>query len=338
MTQTERKPIRLALAEDPLTTGEPAPWIGPILALGTRASRFARTHSERQLVVAISVPRRDFAAVLVACGWVMARRTPQARPVMEVMRELESGTPVRVVTEREVILDRFTGLDESVTPPRFYLAGSRWFCGRIRAIEAVQTARDVELPVRMPRPHIGGLGLLAHLDDSWDARLAAPEADLAIVGTLAWIRDDLDAFLGADGIETPHSKALLDDMSKAQEKGKAYKVGFGHGSLLDVLLPETPKSSTAFCRVYASSGFDEQFPLPRELRAVVLDGSGAIKYLAEIEAPVVICILDRSVADETAAELIVQMRNTRGEPVSIREDLGWLAPAGVEALAFTVAL
>jgi hypothetical protein len=257
---------------------------------------------------------------------------------MDVVRDLEPGTHVRVVTEREVILDRFTRLDETVSPPRLRLAGSLWLCGRIRAIKAVEIASDVELPVRMPRPHIGGLGLLAHLNESWDARLAAPEADLAIVGTRVWLQDDLKAFLGADGIEVPRSEALLDDAVKAQEKGKAYKVGFGHGSLLDVVLPDTPKSSTVFSKVYASSRFAEELPLPRELRAVVLDGNGAIKYLGEIEAPVVICVLDRSVGDEAAAELIVQMRNSRGEPVSIKEDLGWRAPAGVEALAFTVAM
>ena len=61
-------------------------------------------------------------------------------------------------------------------------------------------------------------------------------------------------------------------------------------------------------------------------------------YLAEIEAPVVIVILDRSVTDETASEIVVQLRNTRGEPLSVSGDLGWRPPAGIEALAFTVPL
>ena len=71
---------------------------------------------------------------------------------------------------------------------------------------------------------------------------------------------------------------------------------------------------------------------------MILDGNGAVKYLAEIEAPVVICVLDRSVADETGAEIVTQLRNSRGEPVSLSGDLGWQPPAAVEALAFTVAL
>lgn len=337
-TQAERVPVRMALSEDPFATAESAPWIGPLLALGTRASRFARTNFGRQLIVAVSVPRRDFAAVLVACGWVMARPAPENRCVMDVIRDLEPGTHVRVVTEREVILDRFTRLDEAASPPRLCLAGSMWFCGSIRALEAVELAPDVEVPARMPRPHTGGLGVLARLDESWDARLAASEADLAIVGARVWLEDDLKAFLDVDGIEVPRSNALLNDTAKAQQKGKAYKAGFGHGALLDLVLPELPKSATVFSRIYPASRFAEQLPLPGNLRAVVLDGNGAIRYLGEIEAPVVICVLDRSVADETSAEMIVQMRNTRGEPVAIKEDLGWRAPAGVEALAFTVAL
>ena len=71
---------------------------------------------------------------------------------------------------------------------------------------------------------------------------------------------------------------------------------------------------------------------------MILDGNGAISYLGEIETPVAICVLDRSVADETAAELVTQLRNTRGEPLSLSDDLDWRPPQGVEALAFTVAL
>lgn len=101
---------------------------------------------------------------------------------------------------------------------------------------------------------------------------------------------------------------------------------------------EGKRRATWSTRLYASARFADQLPLPKDVRVVVLDGFGAIKYLAEIETPIVACILDRSVADETAAELIVQLRNTRGEPLSIADDLGWRPPAGVEALAFTLAL
>ncbi|MCP5120385.1 MAG: hypothetical protein GY953_57045, partial [bacterium] len=77
---------------------------------------------------------------------------------------------------------------------------------------------------------------------------------------------------------------------------------------------------------------------PAEARACVLDGAGAIKYLTEIETPVVVCVLDRSVSDDAAGEMVVQLRNSRGEPVSIPDELGWRAPDGIEAMAFSVPL
>ncbi|WP_258934186.1 hypothetical protein [Nesterenkonia pannonica] len=89
---------------------------------------------------------------------------------------------------------------------------------------------------------------------------------------------------------------------------------------------------------FSSARLADLLPLPQDLNAVILDGGGAIKYLGDIEAPVVICVLDRSVADESVAELVMQLRNTRGEPLSLMSDLGWQPPDGVEALAFTVAL
>ena len=47
---------------EPLT---PDPWIGAFVSLGSRLRRYADTVSGRQLVVAVSVPRRDYAAALI---------------------------------------------------------------------------------------------------------------------------------------------------------------------------------------------------------------------------------------------------------------------------------
>ncbi|WP_369046797.1 hypothetical protein [Sinomonas sp. P10A9] len=173
---------------------------------------------------------------------------------------------------------------------------------------------ELEVWGRTPRPEPGSVGQWAHLDEDWDARLAAPAADLAIVGTITWLQEDFDARLGRDG----------DGMSPTP--------------IHDLLLPDTAKLGTCFTRTYTSAHLAEQIPLPQEVRAVILDGSAAVKYLQSIETPLVICVLDRSVADETASEILVQLRNSRGEPVSLLQDLVWPAPLGIEALAFTVPL
>ncbi|MFI7252803.1 hypothetical protein [Micromonospora chalcea] len=155
---------------------------------------------------------------------------------------------------------------------------------------------------------------MARLDLAWDARLALPAADLAIIGTTSWLREEFEAHVGREND------------------------GFPSSAIGSLLMPKVARVATWFTRLYSSTRLAEHLPLPHGLKAVILDGSGAIKHLAEIEAPVVICVLDRSVGDETGAEIVTQLRNTRGEPLSLSNDLGWHPPPGVEALAFTVPL
>lgn len=304
-------PVRLALSDSREEAGHAAPWIGPLLALGTRAARYSKHHSRRQLIIAVSVPRRDFAAALIGCGWVLASEAPTLPTPLEALRAMEPGTPVRAVNSRHVVTGSFSALNEATNPPRARFAGSTW---QIEGIRALAALCEPEQPARDLRPEPGSIEHMAHLDITWDARLALPTADLAIVGTMKWLAEDFEAYVSRPGD------------------------GLRPSCIRSLLLPDFGRPATWYTRVYASSRFAEQLPLPKEVRCALLDGRGAINYLAEIEASAVICVLDRSVADETAAEMIVQLRNTRGEPFSLRQDLEWFPPAGVEALAFTVAL
>jgi hypothetical protein len=128
---------------------------------------------------------------------------------------------------------------------------------------------------------------MSGVDRDWVRRLVAPAADLAIVGTKSWIGDDLEAVL-----------ARGDDRDG--------------DSLASLLLPRTEKSATWFSRIYSSSGFADQLPLPDDVLLTILDGQGAIKYLNDVLSPVVVCVFDRSITDESAAEQVVQLRNSRG--------------------------
>lgn len=303
--------VRLVLSESAEQPGRAATWIGPLLALGTRASRHARRISGRQLIIAVSVPKRDFAAALVGCGWVLASEAPTLRDPLEALRELEPGQALRAVNSRHVITGHFSSLDESVNPPRAQFAGSNW---RVDGIRALAPIAELDQSERAPRPDPGSMEHMSRLDIAWDARLAKPAADLAIVGTLTWLKEDFGAHLGRENDGLPAN------------------------SIGEVLMPRVGRAATWFTRLLPSARLADNLPLPPDLNAAILDGNGAVKYLAEIEVPVVICVLDRSVADETAAEMVVQLRNTRGEPISLAEDLGWRPPAGVEAVGFTVAL
>ncbi|MBL5973174.1 MAG: hypothetical protein D3X82_05195 [Candidatus Leucobacter sulfamidivorax] len=157
------------------------------------------------------------------------------------------------------------------------------------------------------------MGRMAGIDRDWLQRLVAPAADLVIVGTKSWINEDMGAILTLDEDTDGDSFATL-------------------------LLPRTEKSATWFSRIYSASGFADQLPLPDDIALTILDGQGAIKYLNDVLTSIVVCVFDRSVADESAAEQVVQLRNSRGEPIVLSTQLGWAPPAGVEALGFTVAI
>jgi hypothetical protein len=289
-----------------------AGWIGLLVALGARAWRNLAQMPGEQLVITITVPRRDFAAVLIGCGWLMAHPAPTLRPPAESLRELAPGTPVRVVAGGSISTSVFRSLDEGSGPARARMeGGAGWLVDKISALFGLP---EIDQPERAPRPSPGIAEQFAGLDRNWDARLACPPTDLAIVGTRAWLLEDAKAYLTVTGRTTaPPSRMSA------------------------LLLPKGMQPATWSTRLYSSAGFADQLPLPPELRAVVLDGAGAIKYLGDVEAPVVICVIDRSIADETAAEFIVQRRNAGSVPVAVAS-LGWRSVPGIEALAFKVPL
>lgn len=310
---TTRKPqsAQLILSESLKEPGIAAPWIGHILVLGSRAARYHRSHADRQLVITISVPTRNYAAALIGCGWVLASDAQALPNPLDTLRAMEPGQALRAVNNSHVITGTFACLDEAKSPPEARFADSRW---RVDDIRALAPLAQLETHEREPRPEPGSLECMALLDHTWDARLAFPLADLAMIGTSKWLNQDFDAYLATAGDDpTPSSIRAL-------------------------LRPKVSGSATWYTRLFASASLADHLPLPNDLKAVILDGNGAIKYLGDIEAPVVVCVLDRSVSDESAAELVRQLRNTRGAPKSVEVDLGWPPPRGVEALAFTMAL
>lgn len=270
--------------------------------MGVRVARYARHHPDRQLIIALSVPRRDFAAALIGCGWTLASSPPPLDSPQEVLSQLKTGAPVRVVTKDRVLLTRITGATNRWPVVEFGNNASFWNGGDILALSAApSTGRYAELH-RVPPGTIGRLSA---------RRLARPTEDLAFVGPRTSLRAEMNAYLSCESIP-----------------------GAGPTRLADLLLPDDPDAATWSTRLYSARGFNGA--LPGGIRAVVLDGTSAIRQLRDIAVPVVFCIVDRSVADESTAEDIVQYRNT-GEALSLREDIGQVPPPGVEVLAFTVA-
>lgn len=327
--------LKLSLSEDPLDPRGAASWVAPLVQLGSRSLQYAETLAGRQLIIAISVPRRDYAAALIGCGWVMATEVPDQPDTASALRSIAPHTPVRIVTSFAVVVDYFIRFDESKTPPRLQLSQSQW---QLSSVRAVMVLDNLEAPIRMPRPSPGALFRLADTEHNWDARLASATADLAIVGTLTWLRDDMKVFVRNENRCPRPTTGAADSSARRAALGGELAPSDGFTSLGDVLMPTGRDAATGFTRLHTSARFVDQLPFPGHVRSVVLDGSGPIRFVAQIETPVVFCILDRSVANETAADILVQLRNSRGEPVSVVDELRWDPPAGIEIMAFTVPL
>jgi hypothetical protein len=309
--------VVLALGQSPLGPWYSAPWILPLVILGSRVARFAGKLPEDQLVVALTLPTRDYAAILIGCGWVAASPAPRLEAPDVVVRELKPGTPIRLVTDQYVETASFTRFDESSNESVIRLGGQGWQMNHVRAVAPLPRGAVWDRR-RQRAPLPGTLSTLTYLDRGWSERLCCPTSDLALVGTVAWLRDDLNVCVG----RTDQATNALGDQARG------------------ILLPKTSGAATWSTRIYPTAAFSDELDrgtLPKNLRAVILDGASAAKALADIEVPVVVAVIDRSVADESAQDALLTVFRGRGTSVSMA-DLCWHPPAGVEALAFTVPL
>jgi len=121
---------------------------------------------------------------------------PSLPPPIEALRELAPGTPVRIVTKGDIRTSVFRSLDEGRRPARVWLDGGGWLVDKINAVSRLP---EFDRPERASRPSPGIAEQFAGLDRDWDARLACPPADLAIVGTRAWLLNDGLAYLTVEG-------------------------------------------------------------------------------------------------------------------------------------------
>ena len=299
--------LTLSDAEIALESSVAAPWIGNLVVLGSRVARWSRAHSDVQIVVALSVPTRDFAASLVACGWMLAAPPPTLDAVALTVASLSPGNPVRVVTTTEVIVDEFWRLDPVRDHLHLRAVGGRWQLGKVAMISRLGVP---EAPLRQPLPSPGVISTMAGLHHDWPTRLCQPPNDFAIVGRVASLRQDMSAFLGRIGEREPIS---------------------------NIVLPKVPNVATWSTRLYPSSHLENE-PIAADLKGVILDGGPAATYLPAVDTPVVVVVLDRSVGDQSPAAGLVSYRNSRGRPLSVLEDLQWSPSPGIEAVAFEVGL
>ncbi|OBF70668.1 hypothetical protein A5750_22885 [Mycobacterium sp. 852002-51613_SCH5001154] len=293
----------------PLTA---APFAAAFLPLGSLLRRYLVRLEGRQLVVALSVPCRDYVAALIGAGWMLSAPAPELDRPIDVFHRAERHTYLRAVTEKKVVTGVFSSLDETRTPPRVITGGKNRTVDWYKAVAVLDDACD-SIESDVPEP--GFLAGLTGAATTWLQRIASPPKDLVLVGTSKWLREDLASRLGNAAVE-----------------------GAAGTALGNYVLPINDKAATWATPIVSSARMREGDEIPSGRTMAVLDGYGAVKHLNNITVPIIVCVIDRSIADDSAAELVVQARVSNTRPISIKEDLRWQPPIGVEALAFTGAL
>jgi hypothetical protein len=297
-----------SLAENAETEPVEVAWAGSYLALGARLARHADSLQRKQLIVVLSVPRRDYVAALVGAGWTLTRPVPAgAGDPLQVARDGGSQAWYRALNASYVYAGELRELNEAVSPPRMRYAGSHF---KVTSFLRMAPAAPLDNERREERVQPGSIVRYTRAIENWEDRLVAPTQDLALVGIESRLRADLEALL--------------------------CRLGDSDGDRLDTLLrPWSHDAATWFSRIFSSATLEEA---PSGYKAVLLDGQGAIKYISETFSPIVLCVIDRSVADETQAESLVNMRRTEGTAVDVGDLLGWRPPVGIEIMGFEVRL
>lgn len=298
---------RVVLLDDERSAPVNAPWAGPLLALGARLARQPQPDPESRLVVALTVPTRDLAAALIATGWALTRPVTAPPAVEEVLETLQPSSPVRMVASRELVADRFVSYEVVGGRPRVRVGASGWLLEKVDMLlpaPGLPATRFRRTGLTLP----GSLVTSVDRARTWLVAQVACGADVVLVGT---------------------KSCLAAEMAVRPGRGN---LGVGHNSFGEILRPDDGSRSAWGSAILPAARFEEAV-VPPEARLAVLDGSSAIGWLNDLTTDFSVAIIDRSVADDFAAESIIQLRSMGGTPVSLYR-LGWQPPTGVEALVF----
>ena len=299
--------VGLVLLDEDQGRGVPAGWAGSLLGLG---ARLARRHQPEgwQYVIGISVPVRDYAAALISAGWILAQSSTPPRDVCTEARSIPPRTPVRMATALQVVAERFFKIEGGPGAARVHVGGSFWTVDAVQHIVADPTLTDDRFGRTDVVPPGSLLARTGH-GERWSVDLCVSTPTVTIVGTQNRLERELALRLGWAG------------------------QGGSYDRLGDILRPDDGRSAFHASAI-VSGGLDHVPEMPGATRLSVLDGATAIRWLPVVASPLVVAVIDRSSADESAGLAVVQRRSTgaRAEVTA----LGWKRPPGLEALAFEV--
>jgi hypothetical protein len=288
-------------------------WLLAWIRLGIAARRWAEGEGRERLVVAVSPPTRAFAAVATAFGHAIAdyRRDRRLPTRVELDRQVDAliqGELVRMVQPGWVRVARFGGREG---PELIWLGGSKFSLDRILEVmplPAGLTCRERAFPVPDPAQS------LAELLPNRDPSLFLTDTSLVslLVGIKKALMQELALPIGPAGAPGPLSAI---------------------GEFLHPFDPEVP---IGWRSVVVSARAEELPPVvacSRPLLAI-LDGAQAVNnWLRDIDAVVVVVVLDRADPGSDTAALTLTQARAYATPTPLAP-LGWTPPQGCEALAF----
>ena len=288
-------------------------WLLAWTRLGARAHSWAKRDGQARLIVAVSVPTRAFAAVAVAFGHAVAdyrhdRRLPTQVELDQQVDALAPGELVRMVQPGWVRVASFGGRDSQGL---IWLGSSRfpidWIL-EIRPLPDGFSRRERAYPIPAPAPS------LARLLPGRDPGLLLTDTSLAclLVGTKKILIQELALPIGPGGGAGPLAavRHLLRPFEPADPTG-------WRSAIVPARAKELPEIVT-----------DARPPV------AILDGAQAVNnWLREVDAPVVVVVLDRSDPGSEAAVFSVTQARAYARPTPLAT-LGWAPPLGCEALAF----
>ena len=283
--------------------------IDSFLALGQECFKWAHRNRDscRRLTVAITVPRRTMAAVLITAGWSAAQLPPSNLPLRATSpKNVPINSPVRLATNSEIIQGKFQGWLKKGEKSQIAISGRRWLVTDPCVIWQLKSEiADSNIcqpdgePFRSKRIPLGPVSKWENLSRSELLWAAFPKENRLIVGTKARIEPELRMSLAGTSTDSrlPLGNLLQTDSSDQ----------FSWGT-----------------RLIATTSAHEtlaEFNCPSSL--VVLDGAGAAESMNISNASVTVAIFDRCRADCTPIGFYSDYRANMAEPVDLKNELNW---------------
>ena len=295
------------LQQDAASPPVAAPWAGPLLALGARLARQPDRAPSVRLVVAITVPARAYAALLVAAGWALTRPIKTPPPPAELLQTLPDGAHAVMVAGDDLVAGPFRR-DDRPGQRRIRVKGTPWLLDRVDILLPAPELLPAERFGRRRLSPPGTLAAAARPGSTWAASQATAGSDVVLIGTKLWLEEEMTGRPG---------------------QGRA---GTSNNSFAEILRPDDGESPAWGSAVLPAAKFEEAV-VPSEAKLAVLDGNTAIGWLGALCTDFAVVILDRSIDSDFAANSVLQLRSMGASPVPLAR-LRWRPPPGVEALAF----